>query len=96
MTRIKSLVLVGGLLLACAEYLSSDAVESRCTDEWFQAVEEQITTGDGKGHGPDLGSFEWRSVVEFKLGIRGNAGVPDRTGEDWCEYIDELVFSSAS
>jgi hypothetical protein len=84
------------LLSACTEQLSSNLVESRCTKEWFQAVEEQFTTGDGKGHGPDLGSFEWRSVIEFKLGIRGSAGIPDRRGEDWCEYINELVFSSAT
>jgi hypothetical protein len=50
-----------------------------------------VTTGDGQGHGPDIGSDEWRSVVEFKLGIRGNPAVPSRASREWCHYIDEQV-----
>jgi hypothetical protein len=43
------------------------------------------------GHGPDPGSEEWRSVVEFKLGIRDQPGVPDRNSQAWCEFIDERL-----
>ena len=43
------------------------------------------------GHGPDIGSGEWKSVVEFKLGIRGNPDVPDRDSQEWCSYIDALI-----
>ena len=60
-----------------------------CSSEWFALVEQQIPTGDGQGHGPDSGSLEWRSVVEFKLGIRGDAAVPDRDSEAWCSYINQ-------
>lgn len=62
--------------------------EDPCTDEWYSLVEKQVPTGDGSGHGPDLGSGEWRSVVEFKLGIRGNTEIPPRVTDQWCEYID--------
>ena len=62
-----------------------------CSAEWQQWVESQVTTGDGQGHGPDIGSDEWRSVVEFKLGIRGNPAVPPRDTNEWCGYIDKQV-----
>ena len=60
-----------------------------CTMQWFELVEEKIMTGDGAGHGPDVGSTEWRSVIEFKLGIRGDDSIPDLESEKWCEYINE-------
>ncbi len=59
-----------------------------CTSDWYSLVEKQVLTGDGSGHGPDLGSGEWRSVVEFKLGIRGNPEVPPGDTEQWCDYIN--------
>jgi hypothetical protein len=43
------------------------------------------------GHGPDIGSEEWKSVIEFKLGVRGNQGVPDRNSQEWCRFIDDLL-----
>ena len=62
-----------------------------CSDEWNQFVDQQIISGDGQGHGPDLGSDEWKGVVEFKLGIRGRADLPARDSDDWCLLIDRLV-----
>lgn len=59
-----------------------------CSSDWYQQVDSQIVTGDGQGHGPDLGSSEWRSVVEFKLGIRGDSALVDLNNEEWCHYID--------
>ncbi|WMC11684.1 MliC family protein [Oceanimonas pelagia] len=55
-----------------------------------------MPTGDGLGHGPDAGSGEWKSVVEFRLGIRGATGVPERETQAWCEYIDGLVKQGPS
>ena len=62
-----------------------------CTAEWYQFVEHQLVSGDGQGHGPDIGSDEWKSVIEFKLGIRGQSGLPARDSEDWCQLIDAMV-----
>ncbi len=59
-----------------------------CSNDWYQQVDSQVVTGDGQGHGPDLGSSEWRSVVEFKLGIRGDSALADLNSEEWCHYID--------
>ncbi|ABZ77639.1 hypothetical protein Shal_3091 [Shewanella halifaxensis HAW-EB4] len=60
-----------------------------CNLAWFNKVEKQVSTGDGQGHGPDLGSMEWRSVVEFKLGIRGKESNPNLDSDLWCDYIDK-------
>ncbi len=62
-----------------------------CTKEWNQFVDQKLVSGDGQGHGPDLGSDEWKGVVEFKLGIRGQADLPARDSDDWCQLIDQLV-----
>jgi len=71
----------------------SPAMESgvHCSDAWYQSIEEKVPTGDGRGHGPDVGSDEWKSVVEFKLGIRGKQDIPRRDSEAWCRHIDQLV-----
>jgi len=62
-----------------------------CSDAWSRAIEAKLPTGDGQGHGPDPGSDEWKSVVEFELGVRGKPGVPPRDGEAWCAYVDRAV-----
>jgi hypothetical protein len=62
-----------------------------CSDDWYRYVDRQIVSGDGQGHGPDLGSDEWKGVVEFKLGIRGQPDLPVRDSDAWCELIDRLL-----
>jgi len=62
-----------------------------CSEAWYQFVEEKVSTGDIQGHGPDIGSDEWKSVIEFKLGIRGNPDIPQRDSDDWCRYTDRLL-----
>jgi hypothetical protein len=62
-----------------------------CTEEWNQFVDLKLVSGDGQGHGPDLGSDEWKGVIEFKLGIRGQADLPARDSDDWCQLVDQLV-----
>ncbi len=62
-----------------------------CSASWFESVEDHLGTGDGQGHGPDPGSEEWKSVVEFRLGIRGEPGLPERETEAWCRHIEELL-----
>ena len=62
-----------------------------CSTGWEMQVEEQLNTGDASGHGPDVGSEEWKSVVEFKLGIRGSTAIPDRASIEWCRHIDSIL-----
>lgn len=65
-----------------------------CSDSWYRLIEEKVPTGDGQWHGPDIGSDEWKSVVEFKLGIRDKPDVPRRDSEVWCRHIDQIVRNS--
>jgi uncharacterized protein len=60
-----------------------------CGEQWMTEVDDLLISGDGSGHGPDLGSQEWQSVIEFKLGVRSYSDKPDRSTQDWCRYIDE-------
>ena len=62
-----------------------------CSDAWYRSIEAKVPTGDGQGHGPDFGSDEWKSVIEFRLGIRGKPDLPSRNSEAWCRLVDQLV-----
>ena len=86
-----SLVGIYLFVAACSTDAERSTVLEPCTAEWQQWVESRVTTGDGHGHGPDIGSDEWQSVVEFKLGIRGDPAVPLRNTDAWCQYIDERM-----
>jgi len=90
MTNYGAVVALAGLLAGLGiGWAAEPAV--RCSEEWYRAIDERVSTGDGAGHGPDVGSDEWKSTVEFKLGVRGAAGVPARDGDAWCVYVDGLV-----
>jgi uncharacterized protein len=71
---------------------SSDLeVQTPRSDSWYRFIEEKITTNDSQGHGPDVGSDEWKSVIEFKLGIRGKPNLPVRDSKAWCDNVDQIV-----
>lgn len=78
------MLISSGLLQACASLndSSADSVEP-CSDKTLVMIEHQAPIGEGLGHGSDIGSDEWRSVVEFRLGVRGDASVPPRNTRPW-------------
>ncbi|MGB1262143.1 MAG: MliC family protein [Cognaticolwellia sp.] len=97
---------IGGLLfVAAASLLAAVTVNSNntvasgrmalCSASWQKMVDDYLSTGDGAGHGPDIGSNEWQSVVEFTLGIRGQTDIPQRATKQWCKHIDQLVQNKA-
>jgi len=65
-----------------------------CSDTWYRSVEERVATGDGQGHGPDIGSAEWKSVIEFRLGIRDKENLPARDSTGWCSSIEQVISAS--
>ena len=83
-------ILLSGAIITLNALAGAEPGEP-CSDDWNRYVEKKVISGDGQGHGPDLGSDEWKGVVEFKLGIRGQQGLPARDSADWCELIDKLV-----
>lgn len=80
------------LCSACAPGASTQEKTVSCTDAWFAQTEQRINTSDGQGHGPDIGSDEWKSVVEFRLKMRGNPEVPDRQSDAWCDFIEQQLL----
>ena len=62
-----------------------------CSMQLFREIEQRVGSGDGMGHGPDVGSAEWMSVIEFKLGVRGKPEVPERGSNTWCGYIHNRI-----
>jgi len=59
-----------------------------CTSARLQAIDKEVSSGDEQGHGPDVGSNEWKSVIEFRLNLRNEPGVPDPSTDAWCDYIE--------
>lgn len=98
MRRWLSLILLGASASGWAggPDASGPQAASPCSDAWYRAIEAKVPTGDGQGHGPDWGSEEWKSVIEFKLGIRGTPGVPARDSTAWCTYIDHIVMGDGA
>lgn len=76
---------------ACAHEHANPDNLGACSKAWQEHIDRTLQTGDGQGHGPDIGSGEWKSVVEFKLGLRGQPNIPDRDSQDWCHYIDKAL-----
>ena len=89
---IRSIILFSIVLVAaCSGEQTRETRPEPCSEQWQKYVEARLRTGDSQGHGPDVGSAEWRSVVEFKLGIRDNPEVPSRSSVEWCTFIDARV-----
>ncbi|SEA82975.1 Uncharacterized protein YPO0702 [Desulfuromusa kysingii] len=94
MMKLKVMVLIF-FLAGCAHVGNVQQTDiesiSLCSDAWYEEIEAKVHTGDNHGHGPDIGSEEWKSTIEFRLGIRGQNHLPDRHSHAWCQYIDQLV-----
>lgn len=65
------------------------AMDGICGADWNRRIEGLVHTGDGAAHGPDWGSEEWQSVVEFRLGLRDKPGIPAHDSPAWCRYIEQ-------
>ena len=88
----RSLIILVVLVVVNLPAVAGSEAPIPCTAQWYQFVEHKLVSGDGQGHGPDIGSDEWKSVIEFKLGIRGQSDLPARDSEGWCELIDAMVL----
>jgi uncharacterized protein len=85
------IIFVAGFSQASDHQRSSMTTETLCSDSWYRLIEETVTTSDNQGHGPDVGSGEWKSVIEFKLGIRDKPNLPDHDSDAWCRHIDQTI-----
>ena len=76
-------------LLACsaAEVKNDDSAEA-CPIPMLASIEGRVSALDSEGHGPDLGSDEWFSAIEFRLGLRGQSALPEKGTNEWCDFLD--------
>lgn len=97
MTRclvIYLIVIAASFAAGCTSGKPLSETAEPCNASWERFIEDNVSTGDGLGHGPDVGSDEWKSVVEFKLGIRDDPSVPEWSSPAWCYHIDQIVNKS--
>jgi uncharacterized protein len=93
LSRWAAIFLIGtsGCAQASDDRVAGSETTTLCSASWYRWIEAKVPTSDAQQHGPDVGSDEWKSVIEFKLGIRGKPDVPSRDNEAWCQQIDRLV-----
>jgi hypothetical protein len=95
MMKQQSIALISCLILltlaGCKATHTADQHPEPCSKDWYPWVETTLTSSDGRGHGPDIGSDEWQSVIEFKLGVRGQPDTPQRSSNTWCQFIDKRI-----
>lgn len=60
------LSIVAAFALTIGGLASGSATRTLCSDSWYRLIAENVPTSDEQGHGPDIGSDEWKSVIEFK------------------------------
>lgn len=84
------------LVLLLIDLTGIAKAQSQCSNTWYQSVDKVLHTADMQGHGPDLGSDEWKSVIEIKLGVQDGSDVPERSSEQWCNYIDQQISAIQS
>jgi hypothetical protein len=80
------------IFFGCAGDTNNPPATQDCSDEWLAMMEKQLSITDRQGHGPDIGSLEWRSAIEFKLGIRDDPQTPPPESPQWCNYISQQVI----
>lgn len=84
----------GIFVSACAHTSKAPAEKILlCDKESYEIIERRLRTSDTYGHGPDIGSDEWKSVVEFKLGVRNEPFVPPKHTDAWCQFIQSVFIN---
>lgn len=79
------------VLLGCVPHAVVDEPQALCGQAVYDAIERRVGTQDGQGHGPDIGTLEWRSTVEFRLGLRDDPAVPALDSDQWCVFIQGFL-----
>ncbi|WP_286232836.1 MliC family protein [Thalassotalea sediminis] len=66
-------------------------IGQQCSATNYQLIADKVQSDDDLGHGPDIASDEWKSVIEYKLGIRDKPTTPEHTSQQWCSYILDII-----
>lgn len=75
-------------ILICASCINKPTQQTPlCSKQTLQNIEQVLSSGDLQGHGPDIGSAEWMSAIEFKLGIKTGYKFTSHVPQGWCDVI---------
>ena len=78
------------MLMSSLSLANSEGVLVPCSAAWNEWVEQEVGSGDGQGHGPDIGSQEWQQVIQFRLKLNAKQ-VAKLGSQKWCHEIDMAV-----
>lgn len=74
-------------MITLSLFFSKPPTMSECTTDDYQRIDHFIHSSDSQGHGPDIGSNEWKQVVEFKLDLRKRKSAPNIQSPSWCSFV---------
>ena len=88
------MLLITLALQGCNTNVAIDSDAKLCSNFWYEWVDTIISTRDSHQHGPDIGSSEWKRVIEFKLNLT-NQTLPERDSYNWCVYINRVIINNS-
>lgn len=62
--------------------------------DWQQWVDTNIQSGDGQGHGPDIGSEEWCGTIDHRI-FRGSTGLTP-CSDEWNQKVTEVILKKSA
>lgn len=75
---------------ASQQTISAHQLPAACDDTRYRYYESVLSVSDAQGHGPDLGSAEWKSSLMAQLGVPSSTvGTAERP--TWCVAIDAAL-----
>lgn len=85
-------------VIACSSNKENNLANTTpsCSPQIYQLISDQVQTDDALGHGPDIATDEWKSTIEFTLGLRGESSTPSHTSDQWCGYILNIIETKSA
>ncbi len=72
------------------------AIGDTCSIASLTEIDRQVSSQDSHGHGPDIGSSEWASSIEHRLGINELNNKPPMLSSQWCNFIAQQQIHAPS
>lgn len=94
MIKASIATLIFTIVILVSWWLLNQPSAVNCNPDVLKRIDQFTVTADQHAHGPDIGNDEWHSVVEFKLGLRGERTLPTRHTDEWCQFMNSKTQPS--